>query len=95
MSLPLFMLTWIIAAVTADDLEDDDDDSDGGDDEDDDDYDDIDDDNDDDNDDDEDDECLFVRPGLLLQPLPLSLFNSRFGPEPYKQALYTKPWHRL
>ena len=46
----------------------------------------YDDDDDDDDGDDDDDECLFVRPGLLLQPLPLSLFNSRFGAEPY-----TKP----
>ena len=42
---------------------------------------------------DDDDECLFVRPGLLLQSVALSLFNSRFGPQAYNR--YTKPWHRL
>ena len=46
-----------------------------------------------DNNDDDDDKCLFVRPGLLLQSVALSLFNSRFGPQAYNR--YTKPWHRL
>ena len=85
--LPLFMLTRVVSTGTANNNEVDDDGND--------DYDNDDDDDPDDNDDDDDDECLFVRPGLLLQSVALSLFSSRFGPQAYNQAGYTKPWHRL